>query len=200
MRQSWLNHAGRWPCSCARPSPRYHTPTLPAALAHYAAPIGKYGPCSPISVPRRLSVTPWCAATKRSVGSSGDSGQDAAPQQPPKAPTRRRRSAAKIAAAPAAPQQLPASTPPPAVAANNSKKQPSTGPDLIAAVEEHQRLVRQWAAAYYNGSPLVSDDVYDQYVAELAGLEGLLREKLPGDERAKALLAGTPLRAVVRCL
>ncbi|KAI8474582.1 MAG: hypothetical protein J3K34DRAFT_518107 [Monoraphidium minutum] len=72
----------------------------------------------------------------------------------------------------------------------------AAGGAALARVAERQQAVRRWAAAYFNGQPEVSDDVYDQICAELAGLEDALRREAPGDAEAAALLAASPLRAV----
>jgi hypothetical protein len=144
------------------------------------------------------------AAASRSTGSGANNtgdpgGAAAAPPPRRRSPARGRKAASEDAgaAAPAAPGANPRA--PRAGRGGGAGRATAPAPLLAAAVAERHALLRRWAAAYYSGDALVTDDVYDQYASELASMEGeLAAAAAPRDAAVEALLAASPLRAVVR--
>lgn len=132
----------------------------------------------------RTASAPVCGAAKLGAASTttppAQQGEPQQQQEPPPAPPRRPRASRAGAAAPPAP--------PPGAAATAA---------LLSSVTEKQAQVRAWAAAYYNGRPEVSDDVYDQICLQLADLEAALRREARGNTEAEAALKASPLRVVV---
>jgi len=181
----------------------------------------------PWCAPASRSIRHLAAASAAPASSAGDAAAGptkAASRAPsrskttPKSPTPRKSSSRGIStstrgAGAAAPPPPPSASTTPAAAdaprvpsprrARSSKAPaaPASAPlldDLIRRVTEGHQQLRGWAAAYYNGAPIVSDDVYDQVAAQVADLEGRLRKAAPRATAARELLKSSPLRAVVR--